>query len=142
MIQSFKKILGEISADTLSYLSEKVIAKEFDLIASEFYIDVTTLLNVEDYYLNNSHYLIGSVDSKYLENYEIMCAELFNKYHSKANYILIKNDSLVMLLLNKKNFIEKYTEVAGRFQQYTIDTFQEHIKAVAKSAVLIKGEYH
>jgi len=47
-----------------------------------------------------------------------------------------------MLFLNKKNFIEKYTEVAGRFQQYTIDTFQEHINTVAKSAVLIQGEYH
>lgn len=142
MIQSFKKILGEISADMLSYLSQEIIVREFDKIAAEFSRDCENKLNVDFYYRENSYLLLNEIDPSYISNYELMCAEVFKKYHNRSLEILTKNDSLLMLFFNKKDFMKKYSTVAAAFQDHCITNLSDLASLLNKTMLPIRARKH
>jgi hypothetical protein len=143
MIQYLKKSLGKISADTLCYLSVEVINKEFTFLAREFAEEIVSKLDPTSYIKDNSYLLVSKVDPAYVENYEKMCAELFLRYNKRALDILTKKDSMLLILLNKKYFIEKYLNITGDFQEYCLSVINDLVSEVSKSAkVFDKGTFH
>lgn len=128
--------------DMLSYLSQELIVREFDKLAASFLYDCQNKLNIDSYYKENSHLLLNEIDPSYISNYELMCAEVFKKYHNSSLNILTKNDSLLLLFLNKQDYINKYSIVSASFQEHCINTLSEMMTLLNKTMLPIRVRTH
>jgi hypothetical protein len=128
--------------DMLSYLSQEIILREFDKIAAEFSHDCENKLNVSLYYKENSYLLLNEIDPSYISNYELMCAQVFKKYNKCSLEILSRNDSLLMLFLNKKNYMNQFINVSNAFQEHCATTLANLVNALNLTMLPITTRSH